>query len=99
MAHWRAAQFLIFRPLPVLGYATTKRAICRINPVPQLPSHRAFTGYPAFIDGNRQNRPLAFSCTPLSSNMAELMAAGTAIGVASSLVTFAEVAWRVLKRL
>src|ERR1700722_18724041 len=31
--------------------------------------------------------------------MAELIAAGTAIGVASSLVTFADVAWRVLKRL
>jgi len=31
--------------------------------------------------------------------MAELIAAGTAIGVASSLVTFAEVAWRVLRRL
>ena len=31
--------------------------------------------------------------------MAELIAASTALGVASSLVTFAEVAWRVLKRL
>jgi hypothetical protein len=31
--------------------------------------------------------------------MAELIAAGTAIGIASSLITFADVAWRVLKRL
>src|SRR5437667_7128993 len=31
--------------------------------------------------------------------MAELVAAGTAIGVASSFITFSEVAWRVLKRL
>ena len=31
--------------------------------------------------------------------MAELLAAGTALGVASSLMTFGDVAWRVLKRL
>jgi hypothetical protein len=31
--------------------------------------------------------------------MAELLAAGTALGVASSLITFCDVAWRVLKRL
>jgi N-terminal domain on NACHT_NTPase and P-loop NTPases len=31
--------------------------------------------------------------------MAELIAAGTAIGVASSFITFSDVAWRVLKRL
>ena len=31
--------------------------------------------------------------------MAELIAAGAAIGIASSLVTFSDVAWRVLKRL
>jgi tetratricopeptide (TPR) repeat protein len=31
--------------------------------------------------------------------MAELIAAGTALGIASSLITFADAAWRVLKRL
>jgi len=31
--------------------------------------------------------------------MAELIAAGTVIGIASSLITFSDVAWRVLKRL
>ena len=58
--------------------------------------------------------PLSFSLESLSSsnsvqlpaqpskrlyNMAELLAAGTALSVASSLVTFSDVAWRVLKRL
>jgi hypothetical protein len=31
--------------------------------------------------------------------MAELLAAGTALGVVSSLITIVDVAWRVLKRL
>jgi hypothetical protein len=30
--------------------------------------------------------------------MAELLAAGTALGVASSIVTFADVGWRIIKR-